>query len=37
MQDGIKSNNPDHVEVCYFAAKAIYDGFEDTEWNQPTI
>jgi hypothetical protein len=23
--------------VCYFAARAIYDGFDDTEWNQVTL
>lgn len=23
--------------MCYFAARAIYDGFDDTEWNQVTL
>jgi hypothetical protein len=37
MKTAIQSNQPMHMEVCYFAARSIYDGFNDEEWNQPTL
>ena len=34
LQSGNEAKN---LEVLFFAAKSIYDGFDDEEWNTCTI
>jgi len=35
---GLQSgNDAKNLEVLFFAAKSIYDGFDDDEWNSCTI
>jgi hypothetical protein len=35
---GLKpGNEATNLEVLYFAAKSIYDGFDDDNWNSDTI
>lgn len=37
LQEGQRLGQASHLEVCFFAARSIYDGFNDEEWNKPTL
>lgn len=37
MQQSIATQNCFEIEVCLFAARAIYDGINDIDWNTQTL
>ena len=37
IQSSAQTNAAGALEVCLFAARSIFDGFEDSEWNNSTL
>jgi hypothetical protein len=37
IQSSAQNNATGALEVCLFAARSIFDGFEDSEWNHSTL